>query len=140
MSKTLTLSFSVLSQVQLPANVTVLRGSDAQINATVATQWTSMTWTVNGILVLIFNPSDNSTGNSGRYSASLCIAGDNACVQFTIQNVTRNDMMVECDVLGLAGSQTRLYVQGKARNNFLPCHNCFTFDLCGWQVEFNVGY
>lgn len=116
-SKTLTLSFSVASQILLPANVTVLKGSDAQINAIVLTQWTSMTWTVDGTLVLIFYPSDNSTDTS-RYSASLCITGDTTCVQFIIRNVTRNDMVVECDVLGLPGSRTQLDVQGKARNNF----------------------
>lgn len=134
MSKTLTLSFPVVSMLQLPANVTVLKGSDAQINAIVTTQWTSMTWAVNGILVLIFNPSENSTSTSERYSASLCNNGDTTCVQFTIQNVSRSDMMVECDVIGLVGAQTQLNVQGRARNNFLPFHNFFTFDLCGWPV------
>lgn len=112
------LSFSVVSQVQLPANVTVLKGSDAQINALVLTQWSSMTWSVDGTLVLIFNPSENSTDTPDRYSASLCITGNTTCVHFVIRNVTRNDMVVECDVLGLVGSQTQLYVQGKARHNF----------------------
>lgn len=124
----LTLLFSVVSQVQLPANVTVLKGSDAQINATVLTQWDSMTWTVDGILVLIFNRLENSTDSSNRYSASFCIPGDTTCVQFIIRNVARTDMVVECDVLGIAGSQTQLVVQGKTT------FHCFTTFLpltCG---------
>lgn len=126
--KTITLSFSVVSQVQLPANITVLKGSDAQINAIVLSQWNSMTWSVDSTLVLIFNPLENSTITQDRYTASLCATGNMTCVQFIIRNVTRNDMVVECDVLGLVGSQTELYVQGKARDNF------FTVVRWGWHV------
>lgn len=117
MSKTRPLPFSVVSQVQLPANVTVLKGSDAPINAIVLTQWNSMTWSVDGTLVLIFDLSGNSTDPPDRYSASFCIPGNITCVQFIIGNVTRNDKKVECNVLELLGSQTELIVQGKARNN-----------------------
>lgn len=116
----LTLLLLVVSQFQLqPVNVTVLKGSDAQINATLPTGWLSVTWTVDETQVLVFNPSGNSTATSKRYSASFCITDNTECVQFIIRNVTRNDKVVECNVLGIQGSQTaRLDVQGKARNYF----------------------
>lgn len=114
MPNTLTLLLSVVSQFQLqPVHVKVLTGTDVRITATVATGWQSMTWTVDETLVLVFNPSGNSEGTSNRYSASLWTMDHTDCVQFIIRNVTRNDKLIKCNVLGIKGSQTaRLDVQG----------------------------
>ncbi|XP_075876033.1 immunoglobulin superfamily member 5 [Nelusetta ayraudi] len=140
----------VVSQFQLqPVNVTVLKGSDAQMNATVPTGWQSMTWAVDDTPVLVFNPSGNGTASSNRYSASFCITDNTECVQFIIQNVTRNDKVVECSVLGIQGSQTaRLDVQESGTVNIRGGDVAvergqqveFQCDTSAWYPEPDVGW
>lgn len=102
-----------MAQFELqPANVTALKGSDAQFNATVQGAWTFMTWTVGGLLVLTQAAAGNDTSSSPRFSAQLCGSGS-SCVEFTIHNVTRQDSgSIICTVQGPYGSKTsQLYVQ-----------------------------
>lgn len=111
----MSLLFSVVSQnVQvLPLNATVLKGSDAQFNATVQGKWTIMTWEIGERLVLVFS-SNNTTVDSvsDKFSATL---RDNTTCEFTIRNVTRTEAgEITCSVLGFPGSNTaHLYVQGE---------------------------
>lgn len=103
----------VLGQFQLePVNVTSLQGSSAQFNATVQGSWTSMTWTVGGLLVLTMPSSGDPDSFLPRFSARLCGAGT-TCVEFTIDNVTRRDAgPVVCFVQGEYGDRTaQLFVQ-----------------------------
>ena len=111
----LTVVFAVVSgQFELqPVNLTLLQGSEAQINATVQGSWAFMTWTVGGLLVVTVPFSGNATSDSPRFSARLC-SGDSSCVEFTIHNVTRADSgSVVCFVQGSYGAKTaQLSVQG----------------------------
>ncbi|XP_059208106.1 immunoglobulin superfamily member 5 [Centropristis striata] len=105
---------AVSGQFQLePQNLTVLRGSDAQFNATVPGVWDVMTWNVGGFLVLTIRVSGDVTSSSGQFSAGFCSMGDTSCVEFTIHNVSRGESgPVLCSVLGDFGSKTaQLYVQ-----------------------------
>ncbi|XP_030009434.1 immunoglobulin superfamily member 5 [Sphaeramia orbicularis] len=100
-----------LFQVE-PLNLTKLRGSDAQFNATVQGSWKIMTWNVHGLLVLTVGFGGDVTSSSAQYSASFCRV-DNSCVEFTIHNVSRSDSgPVVCTVQGDYGSRTaQLHVQ-----------------------------
>ncbi|KAJ0062013.1 hypothetical protein NL108_014903 [Boleophthalmus pectinirostris] len=95
------------NQFQLePANVTRLQGSEAQFNATVQGSWPFMTWELGKYLVLTMMSTGNATTSSPRYSARLCGSGS-SCVQFTIQNLTRQDSgTVKCTVQGDYGYKT----------------------------------
>lgn len=99
-----------------PASAAVLRGSAVRFRATVAEQWTVMTWQVNDLLVLTLTPnsSPNVTSTSEQFSAAYC-SQDTSCVEFTVQNVSRDQAgLLVCTVQGPLGSRTaNLSVQGQ---------------------------
>uniref|UniRef100_A0A672YHE9 Immunoglobulin superfamily, member 5a n=1 Tax=Sphaeramia orbicularis TaxID=375764 RepID=A0A672YHE9_9TELE len=117
LSVCLSVSAVGLFQVE-PLNLTKLRGSDAQFNATVQGSWKIMTWNVHGLLVLTVGFGGDVTSSSAQYSASFCRV-DNSCVEFTIHNVSRSDSgPVVCTVQGDYGSRTaQLHVQGRTFNS-----------------------
>lgn len=113
----LSLLSSVVSQeFQLePLNITVLKGSDVQFNATVQGTWDVMTWHVGNFLVLTILASGGIAPSSEQFSARFCSSSDTRCVEFTIHNVTQEQSgPITCTVQGQYGSKTaQLSVQGK---------------------------
>ncbi|XP_061659803.1 immunoglobulin superfamily member 5 isoform X2 [Syngnathoides biaculeatus] len=85
----------------------VLKGSDAQFNATVQGKWEVMTWSVRGLLVLTVPRIGDISSSSDRFSASFCSVDDTSCVAFTIHNTSRKEAgMVVCTVQGDYGSKS----------------------------------
>lgn len=118
------LSSVVSENVQVsPLNVTVLKGSDVQFNATVQGKWMLMTWHVGSDLVLVFSNNSTLESASDQFSAMLCSWENTTYVAFTIRNVTRKEAgEITCSVLGFPGSNTaHLYVQGEvSKLDFFP--------------------
>ncbi|XP_033833680.2 immunoglobulin superfamily member 5 [Periophthalmus magnuspinnatus] len=104
---------AVPDQFQLePVNVTKLLGSEAQFKATVEGLWPMMFWQVGEITVLSISSSGEVINSFPQHSARLCGNGS-SCVEFTIQNLTRQDSgPVTCTVQGDYGFKTsQLIVQ-----------------------------
>ncbi|XP_039634580.1 hemicentin-2 isoform X1 [Perca fluviatilis] len=124
---------SGLIQLQ-PRNSAVLQGSDARFNATVQGNWMAMTWTFQGILVLIITESGDVTLSKEQFSARFCSSGDASCVEFTIHNVSRNESgPVMCTLLGGRSETAQLEVQEHGTVN-ITGENVTVMQ--GQQVEF----
>ncbi|KAM3600718.1 uncharacterized protein V6R79_001294 [Siganus canaliculatus] len=92
-----------------PQNLTVLEGTDAQLNATVTGQYETMIWEVDGKLVV--NIFRTSISASEGYNASFCVPGSTSCVQFTIYSVSREQSSVRCTVQDYGTREATLFVQ-----------------------------
>lgn len=115
-----------------PLNATVLKGSDAQFNATVQGEWKIMTWRIGENLVLVFSSNDTIEDSaSDKFSATLCFKGNTTCVEFTIRNVARTEAgEITCSVVGSESNPAHLYVQGEvSKLDFFPQWDCIVFLL-----------
>uniref|UniRef100_A0A3B3ZXZ7 Ig-like domain-containing protein n=1 Tax=Periophthalmus magnuspinnatus TaxID=409849 RepID=A0A3B3ZXZ7_9GOBI len=114
-----------------PVNVTKLLGSEAQFKATVEGLWPMMFWQVGEITVLSISSSGEVINSFPQHSARLCGNGS-SCVEFTIQNLTRQDSgPVTCTVQGDYGFKTsQLIVQGNNISNEEQVE--FQCEVVGW--------
>ncbi|KAM3600717.1 uncharacterized protein V6R79_001294 [Siganus canaliculatus] len=127
------LDFKLVSQdFQLqPQNLTVLEGTDAQLNATVTGQYETMIWEVDGKLVV--NIFRTSISASEGYNASFCVPGSTSCVQFTIYSVSREQSSVRCTVQDYGTREATLFVQEEGTVNITGGNVTVVEDQ---QVEF----
>ncbi|XP_052422768.1 immunoglobulin superfamily member 5-like [Carassius gibelio] len=137
------------SQAQLqPLNAAVLRGSKAQFNCSTNQPPSTMTWTVNGRLVISISASGvlNSTD---RVSVTNFTKPGDYRWEFSISNVQRDDAgEVTCQVLGGAASKATLSVQERGSVGIIGgnqtktegAQTAFQCQAVGWFPEPNVSW